>query len=237
MLVKTQAIVISALKYQEKGLIVRCLTKEVGLQTFYVPNAFSKGKSSSKIAYFQPLMNLEVEFVFKNKGKMEYFKEIKIGHLYQDIYYDFYKNSIAIFIAEVLHLTITLQERDLEFFAYLQAALMWLDTHDHPANFHLILLLDLSKYFGFYPDLSQIDNDFFNWKEGGFTSMYSLECFDAEQTHLFKKLVDLNFNKEQKVFTSKDRKILLNLLVIYYQEHLSNFKKPKSLQVLQEVFG
>ena len=225
MIVKTKAIVISALKYQEKGLIVKCLTKEVGLQTFYVQNAFTKGKSSSKIAYFQPLMNLEIEFVFKNKGKMEYFKEIKVGQVYYDIYYDFYKNSIAIFIAEVLHSTITLQEKDVDFFDYLEAALMWLDTHDHPANFHLILLLELSKYFGFYPDTSEIENDFFHWKDGVFTKDYSSDCFDAELTYLFKKLLELNFNKNQRIFTSKDRKILLNLLVAYYQEHLSNFKR------------
>ncbi|MHC5309731.1 DNA repair protein RecO [Myroides sp. LJL116] len=236
MIVKTKAIVLSALKYQEKGLIVKCLTKEVGVQTFYVPNAFSKGKSTQKIAYFQPLMNLEIEFTFKNKGSMEYFKEIKVGHVYQSIYYDFYKNSIAIFVGEILHNSITLQEKDLAFFDYIETALLWLDTHDNPSNFHLILLIELCRHFGFYPDRSSEDLEYFNWREGNFTSLQDLETFDKEQTYLLKRLLNLTFQVEQNVFNSKDRKKLLNLLLIYFEEHLSSFKKPKSLEVLYEVF-
>ena len=41
MLVKTKAIVISSLKYQEKSLIVKCLTQSDGLKSYFVPNAFS----------------------------------------------------------------------------------------------------------------------------------------------------------------------------------------------------
>ncbi len=236
MIIKTRAIVLSALKYQEKGLIVKCLTQEVGVQTFYVPNAFSKGKSSQKIAYFQPLMNLEIEFVFKNKGTMEYFKDIKVGHVYQSLYYDFYKNSIAIFVAEVLHNSLYLQEKDQDFFNYVETALLWLDTHEQPSNFHLILLVELCKYFGFYPDTSQEQLLFFNWRDGIFTSDNDAFCFDQEQSYLFKRLLKLNFKADQNVFNSRDRKKLLNLLLIYFEEHLSSFKKPKSLEVLYEVF-
>ena len=53
MLIKTKAIVISSLKYQEKSLIVKCLTQSDGLKSYFVPNAFSAKKSNQKIAYFQ----------------------------------------------------------------------------------------------------------------------------------------------------------------------------------------
>ena len=37
MLVKTKAIVLSALKYQEKSLIVKCFTESDGLKSYSVP--------------------------------------------------------------------------------------------------------------------------------------------------------------------------------------------------------
>ena len=73
MLVKTKAIVISTLKYQEKSLIVKCFTQSDGLKSYFVRNAFSSGKTSQKIAYFQPLTILESEATHKNKGTLEHF--------------------------------------------------------------------------------------------------------------------------------------------------------------------
>ncbi|MTG96653.1 MULTISPECIES: DNA repair protein RecO [Myroides] len=237
MLVKTKAIVLSAIKYQEKSLIVKCLTREVGVQTFFVRNAFAKGKNAQKNAYFQPLMNLEVEFTFKNKGAMEYLKEIRVSHIYQDMYYDFSKNSIAIFVGEVLHHIVSEQERDEHFFDFVETALMWLDTHDETQNFHLILLKELTKYFGFYPDDTFLDCFYFNWVEGVFCMEYDSRCFDAEETIVFKRLLSLGFEDDQKVFTGRDRKLLLELMMRYFEEHLSSFKKPKSLEILKEVFS
>ena len=41
MLVKTKAIVISALKFQEKSLIVKCFTESDGMKSYFVRDAFS----------------------------------------------------------------------------------------------------------------------------------------------------------------------------------------------------
>ncbi len=40
MQVKTKAIVISALKYQEKSLIVKCFTESDGLKSYFVKRCF-----------------------------------------------------------------------------------------------------------------------------------------------------------------------------------------------------
>lgn len=236
MVIQTKAIVLQAIKYQDKSLIVKCLTKEVGIQTFFVRNAFAKGKNAQKIAYFQPLMLLDVTFSFKNKGGMEYFKEIKVDQIYQTIYYDFSKNSIALFVSEILSMVVSEQERDEQFYTFVEASLLWLDTHDETANFHLLLLVELTKYLGFYPDSSEMECHYFDWSEGVFTDMHAANCFDGEETFLFKRLLHLGFESDQKVFSSRDRKALLTLLMKYYETHFSAFKKPKSLEILKEVF-
>lgn len=237
MQVKSKAIVLSALKYQEKSLIVKCFTEEVGLVSFFVRNAFAKGKSAQKMAYFQALTILDIDFVYKNKGGLEYFKEIKVAQVYHDIYYNYNKNCIAIFVGEVLHSVFREPVVDKDFFAFLETALLWFDTHDDVANFHLILMTELTKYFGFYPALEGKTKLYFNYEEGVFTDSFTPCCFDEEPTFLFKKLLDLGFSNDQKVFNNLDRKRLLTMLISYYEQHLSEFRKPNSLEVLKEVFS
>ena len=79
MLIKTKAMVISALRYQEKSLIVKCFTESAGLKSYYVRDAFSSRKSSQKTVYFRPLNILEIEASHKNKGTLEYFKEVRLS--------------------------------------------------------------------------------------------------------------------------------------------------------------
>ena len=46
MLVKTKAIVLSSLKFQEKSLIVKCFTESDGLKSYFVPSAYSNKKAN-----------------------------------------------------------------------------------------------------------------------------------------------------------------------------------------------
>ncbi|MDR0229020.1 MAG: DNA repair protein RecO [Flavobacteriaceae bacterium] len=237
MQIKTKALVLSSIRYQEKSLVVKCLTQEVGIQTFFVRNAFSKGKSAQKNAYFQPLTLIEIDFTHKNKGGMEYFKEVKLAHSYQSIFYDFTKNSIAIFLAEMLHNLIKEQDQDEQFFDFIETALLWFDTHDDAYNFHLIFLMELTKYLGFYPDIREKDALYFNSETGTFSTTYDLGCFDDYESILFKRLLDLKFQHDQKVFKGSERRILLNLLLKYYTQHVAKFKTPNSLEILKEIFS
>ena len=237
MQVKTKAIVISSLKYQEKSLIVKCLTHSDGLKSYFVPNAFSTKKGNQKIAYFQPLSILEIEASHKNKGSLEHFKEIKLAHAYKNIPNDIIKSTIVLFLSEILHYSIHEEEKNESLFDFLESALLWLDAHDETTNFHLILMLEMTKFFGFYPDNSESVFKFFDCKEGNFTAFQGTNCLSEHETFLFKKLIDLKFDSDQKVFAGIERQILLKILLDYYLFHLDGFRKPKSLDVLKEVFS
>lgn len=241
MLVKTKAIVISSIKYQEKSLIVKCLTLSDGLKSYFVPNVFASKNQSrglgKKIAYFQPLSLLEIEANHKNKGILEHFKEIKLAYGYQTIANDIVKSTIVMFLSEIIHHSIHEEEKNENLFNFLESALLWLDAHDEMANFHLILMLEMTKFFGFYPDNSERVFKFFDCKEGNFTAFQGTNCLSEHETFLFKKLIDLKFDSDQKVFAGIERQILLKTLLDYYAFHLDGFKKPKSLEVLKEIFS
>ncbi|RED24655.1 DNA replication and repair protein RecO [Flavobacterium cutihirudinis] len=237
MLVKTKAIVISSLKFQEKSLIVKCFTLSSGLKSYFVRDAFSSRKASQKIAYFQPLSILEIEAVHKNKGTLENFKELKTAVPFQTIHTDIFKSTMVMFLSEVLHYSIQEEEKNESLFLFLETALTWLDHHDEISNFHLILLLEITKYLGFYPDVSEIDLPFFEVNDGVFTHFQKGNVLTEHETNLFKKLIDLKFDNDQKVFHVLERQILLKILIDYYSFHLDGFKKPKSLEILKEVFS
>ncbi len=237
MLVKTKAIVLSSLKYQEKSLIVKCFTLSDGLKSYFVASAYSGKKSSQKIAYFQPLTILEIEANHKNKGTLEHFKDIKLATAFQTINTDVIKSTIVIFLSEMLYHSIQEEEKNEDLFTFLETALTWLDTHEETSNFHLILLLEITKFLGFYPDTSDLNAKFFSMDEGSFTIFQGINCLSEHETSLLKKLVALKFDSNQKIFNGIERQLLLNILLNYYAIHLDGFKKPKSLEVLKEVFA
>ena len=236
MLVRTKAIVISALRYQEKSLIVKCFTEAVGLKTYFIHSAFSS-KSGHKISYFQPLTILEIEASHKNKGTMESIREIRLSIPYQTVNTDVVKSTIVMFVSEVLHHSIREEEKNEDLFAFLETALHWLDTHDECANFHLILLMEATKFLGFYPDISDTNFEYFELIEGKFTPYHAVSCLTSGETALLKRLLGLRFSGSQKIFNASERQILLKILLEYYAYHLEGFKKPKSVDVLREVFA
>lgn len=237
MLIKTKAIVISSLKFQEKSLIVKCFTLSNGLKSYFVRDAFSSRKASQKIAYFQPLSILEIEAVHKNKGTLENFKEIKTAVPFQSIHTDLVKSTMVMFLSEILHYSIQEEEKNESLFVFLETALTWLDHHDEISNFHLILMLETTKYLGFYPDISELDLPYFEINDGIFTLLRRSNSLTEHETDLLKKLLSLKFDNDQKTFHVIERQILLKILIDYYSLHLDGFKKPKSLEVLKEIFS
>lgn len=237
MRIKTKAIVISSIKFQEKSLIVKCFTLSSGLKSYIIHNAFSGRKGSQKNAYFQPLTILEIEATHKNKGTLENISEIRISSPFESIHTDIYKSTMVLFLSEVLYHSIHEEEKNELLFNFLETALLWLDQHHQIANFHLQLLLETTKYLGFYPDISDIALPHFALKEGNFTYKLGFDTLSLHQTDLFKKLIDLKWDTKGKVFHVIERQILLGILMDYFSFHLDGFRKPKSLEVLKEVFS
>ncbi len=237
MLVKTKAIVLSSIRFNDKSLIVKCFTQSDGIKSYFVRDAFSAKKTNQKIAYFQPLTILEVVATHKKNANLHYFSEIRTAIPFQTIHTDFVKSTIVMFIAEMLHHSIHEEEQNNNLFLFIETALLWLDQHEASTNFHLIFTVEITKFLGFYPDISNVDLPYFDVKEGFFVPTQCATALGVSETLLFKKLLKLTFDDTEKVFVVEARQWLLKILIDYFKFHLDGFKEPKSIAVLKEVFA
>jgi len=235
--IKTKAIVISTVKFQEKSLIIKCFTQSNGVKSYFVNNAFTGKNNKQKIAFFQPLMQLEIEATNKNKGTLERFKDVKIAIPYQSISYDIYKTTIVLFLSEFLNHAIKEEEPNEPLFEYIETALLWLDNHHEISNFHLIFLIQITKYLGFYPENPTNTVDYFDQLEGVFNNTPSLNSLSIDETTLLKRLLVLKLDNIENSFSANQRQILLRIIINYFTLNVEGFKKPKSIEVFKEVFS
>lgn len=236
-MVTTKALVISAKKFQDTSLIAKCFTEELGTQSYLLKGVLKPSKNGLKAAYFQPLMQLEIVVTNQQKAKLEYIKEAKVLYHYQSLYSDFVKNAVASFLAEVCHFIVNDELPNAELFHFLQSYLQWFDKNDNP-NFHLKFLIDLTHQMGVYPDVSSLNNTFFDVEDGVFVNHQNGHyLIDEQNTHFLKEFLTCQLAQTQQIAMNRtQRNLLLGGILKYYQWHLPSFREPKSLQIIRELF-
>lgn len=238
-IITTKAIVLNSIKYGDTSLIVKCFTLQEGLKSYMIKGIFSSKKGKIKAAYFQPLTQLLLVANHNNKGNLNSIKEVHIVNPYKNVYTNISKQTIILFLSEILSESIKEEEANEALFLYLEASFSWLDTHDKISNFHLLFLLNFTRYLGFYPDTSQVDYLYFSLLDGNFTQ-YSVEkeIILGKNLTLFKTLLGTNFDEIESIkFSKSERQQILQILIKYFELHLEGFRKPKSLEILETVFS
>jgi DNA repair protein RecO (recombination protein O) len=237
MLITTKAIVLSAIKFQDSSLIVKCYTSH-GIKSYLLKGILKSKSKKLKPAYFQVFTLLDLVANHNNKGRLNYIKEASVYKPFHSIYTNIYKSTIALFLSEILTNVLKEEEENFNLFNFIEKALIWLDTNDKISNFHLLFLLDLTKYLGFYPKINHNDALFFNLKQGVFTNSKPMVSYITnENLTLLKSIIGINFDAISFLkINVKNRQSFLLFLIDYFKLHLPEFNKPKSLAVLQTVF-
>ncbi len=237
MITKTKAIVFKNFKYGEDSLICKCFTEEHGLLSFFLKGINKKSKSTVKKSQFELLNNLSVIYNYRPNTNFNFFKEVKVNQIYRDIPFNIYKNAISIFISEILINSIKNEGPDKSLFFFLEKSLFVLDSSKRVNNFIIIFLLNLTKYLGFYPNIKSPGN-YFNLYNGIFedkkSDNYSVNEFNSI---IIKKFLGMNFEQSENIRIKKEtRSEIISTLIKYFEAHSHGFKKPKSLDILYEIF-
>jgi DNA repair protein RecO (recombination protein O) len=241
MLHKTRGIVFKTTDYGESSVIVQVFTEKFGLQS-YIINGAKKAKAKIGRNMLQPLHLLDMIVYHKNTGNVQRIKELKNTPLLQTIPYDLIKSSIAMFLNEVLYKAVKQQAADENSFGFIFSAIEWLDHQTEGlANFHLLFLIQLTRYLGFYPDrYLATDADYFDMKNGVFCKYKpdSVLYLSPPHTRNFALVLQCSFeNIQQLKLTNDERRYLIQKLLEYYALHIEGFGNIRSHEVLEEILN
>jgi DNA repair protein RecO (recombination protein O) len=202
----------------------------------------SSKKGTGKANLFQPAAILDLVVYHNELKNIQRLKEFKWGHLYERLFFDVIKNSVALYMIELLQKTLKQPEPNADLFYFIEDAFLHLDESDEVvvANYPLFFSLQLSGFYGFrFSDTYSEKNNILDLREGEFVaeqpshphflagnySLITSQLLKVMQPH---ELKEIRLNKES-------RRILLQAYQVFYGLHIQDFGIMKTLPVLQEV--
>lgn len=242
---KTKGIILRAVQYGETSLVVTALTELYGLQSYMVKGVRTVSKKGgSKTGMFQPSSLLDMEVYHNENKNLQFIKDYQWAVVYEQVFTDVIKNSVALFMIELLLKTVRQPEENADLFHFCEDCFLLLDKSRGmvTANFSLFFALQLPSLLGFQlTDNYSAENHILDLQAGVFTeqmpdhpysltlpfSTYISELIRARQP---EETASITLNREI-------RQHLLHNMETYYALHLSDFGKMKTLPVLHEVLG
>jgi len=239
MQVKTEAIVLNAIRYADADLIVKMYTKDFGIVSYILKGVLKSKKGKLRSSFFQIGNILEIDTFQKKKNGLSTLKEVKPIFHFKTLHIDVVKGSLITFLFEILNQILVEEQSDQELYQFLYKSLLWLDINEDIALFHVLFLLGLTSFLGCYPDDSNIEALIFDLEKGSFIShTENNEILIGEILLKFKMLLGMKFDDIKMVLIPKiQRKELLNSMLRYYYYHVPGYREPKSLVILEQLFN
>ena len=239
MLQTTEGIILRTINYTGSSIIAKIYTQSFGLQSYLIKGARNK-KSKVRANLLQPMTMLQLVVAHNSRNNFHTIYELQCNKPYHTLPFNVVKNSILIFINEVLYKSIKEEESNQNLFDFIQHSLQMLDLKEsNYANFHLLFLLQLTRYLGFYPrGKYSAATPIFNLQEGTFVATPPVHPYYMEPASgkYLSGLFDLNFDTlVNSVVPASARPEFLKILLMYYELHVSGFRDVRSHTVLEEV--
>ena len=241
MLVKTRAIVLNSLKYGESQIIVDIFTEALGRLSF-MQRLPRTSRSGVRKQLFQPLTILDVEFDYRQRQRLQRIKDAAIACPFATIPFDARKLGIALFVAEFTAYSTRSEQANPQMYQFVENSVRWLDACAHDfANFHIVYMLHLARFVGFYPNLDdQQEHPYFDLRGGCFVANVPThrDFLQPAEAHKIRLLMRLNYTTMRLLSLSRgERNRIVDVVLYYYRLHQPDFPELKSLPVLKELFA
>lgn len=241
MLHKTRGIVLRTVKYGDTSAIVNIFTELFGVQSYMV-NGVRSSKPKAKGNLFQPGNILELVVYHHEQKSIQRISEFKLGYIYTSLQFNIVKNTVTLYLIELLQKSLREPEQHLDLYYFSEQALQALDMSslNVAANIPLYYTLKLAEHLGFrlngrYSEYAH----YLDLQEGSFTDLPPhhsnyLDDVNSEITdRLFQctnweSLGEINMNKER-------RRKLLYAYLDFFKLHLPDFQELNSPPILHEI--
>lgn len=234
---KIRAIVLRTTKYGDDRLIIDMLSREMGrLSVIWRMHKGVRGRQQRNL--FQPLTIIEANVVSTPRRELALLGDTRLATVYTSLPFDGVKVSLAFFVAEFLTYATREMHTDMLLYDFVEQSLIWLDAAERGiANFHMMFMLRMSRFLGFYPDVeSYQEGSFFDLREGKFTETAPfhsdvLQPQDARIMLVLMRMKPSNLHLFQMSRSERNR--IIDFTLQFYRLHIPSFKEMKTLDVLR----
>jgi DNA repair protein RecO (recombination protein O) len=148
MTINTELIVLHTTKFGENSIVVHTLSKEYGRRSFLIRGVGKKAVMTLML----PLTVLEAEIVQTSKSTLYTARNLTAKYPLMGIRNNIYKNSMTLFMSEVLYRTLKDGANEEGLFEWCERSILLLDAIESDfSNFHLRFLLEFAVALGFSP--------------------------------------------------------------------------------------
>jgi DNA repair protein RecO (recombination protein O) len=235
----THGIVLRKVQYTGNSFIVNIYTRQHGMVPFLIRGVSGKN-SRVRASTLQVLSRVEISYDYREKSDVQIISSISLNPEATVSFDEPEKTTVAFFIAEVLHKTLREESPDEDLFAFIDQSLEVFYSQPFNSNFHLIFLLKLTRFFGFFPsgqwnsDDSSFDLFTGHYMPAGSKSIHSL---NEAESRIFYQISISQYVGDALHFNNTSRRSVLAHIVDYYRLHVESIGEIKSLNVLTDVFA
>ena len=212
----TELIVLHTTKFGENSLVVHTLSRDYGRRSFLIRGV---GKKSG-MSLFLPLTLLEADVVESSKSTLYTAKNLVARHPLMGIRNSVYKNSITMFMSEVLFRIVREGAYEQGLYEWCEKNILLLDAMQEDfSNFHIRFLLELTIALGFSPDAKD------------------LLPFVGDHYAVVEQFMKLPFADSMLIpLTGPVRNEIAEEILRYIEFHTESAVNINSLKVLRELF-
>ncbi|PIE50086.1 MAG: DNA repair protein RecO [Flavobacteriales bacterium] len=226
MLLKT-GFLLSYVKYGDNDAVIHCFTQSEGYESFFVKGIYTL--RNKKKAYLSPLNEIQLQVHPQKGGNLATVSKINlVSHLQEP---DIKISSILFFVADFLNQMLKNERNAEPIYQEIQRFLTQLKKRNFQS--HLVLLLIFIELQGFFPLIN--NQPFINPISGESTHEQAHHFFDAEVSMIWSSILT-NDNQYDIKINNRLRKKVMDSILLYFTIHFPDFKRPKSLEILQQIF-
>lgn len=233
-------VALKATKYSDTQTILTAYSRELGRVSFALPAGKGKGATRAR-ALCMPLGIVECDSEPRAGREILPMRQLSAGMTLSSLHSNPMKQMMAMFLAEVLAVTLQGSEADRALFDFLTASIRLLDTADtsRTANFHICFLFNLSRHLGIEPDTSTFKpGAIFDLADGRWRQsmpMHRRYLPPAESEVAFRLSRMTYSNMHRFHFNRHERNAIIDSMLEYYSLHYVTMRHLKSLDILRSM--
>lgn len=239
MLYKTEGIVLGTSLYSDTYSIAHLFTRDFGRVSYLLPKRAGR-KVKMKRSLFFPLSLLQMEVEHMPLRDIQRLIDVERQFPIYEINTHMTKMALAFFLSEFLSRVLRESDQNDMIFYFLKNSVETLEAADKGlANFHIALMLGLTRYLGFSPNLEVVEEDgYFDLLNGEFVPHVPMHAHYLNRAHsaYLTTLQRMNYSNMHLFRLSHNhRTVIIDNLLDYYRLHTYSFPSLKSLEILREL--